>query len=105
METKREFSIKKIAVNSSSFLNTINENPKIIHVSCHGDSLNKSFYLAFEKEFTGEEEQFTEHQLKEVMLGHKDLQIKLAFINACHSQKNGRDLLTGRSTCSSLCLI
>ena len=33
------------------------DNPKIIHVSCHGDydkNMNK-FYLGFEKEGTGEE--------------------------------------------------
>jgi hypothetical protein len=44
--------------------------------------------LAFEKEFTGEEHQFTENYLKTLMSGfpHK---IKLAFVNACHSAKMG----------------
>jgi len=51
MESKKEFSIKKIAVNTESFIDTISENPKIIHLSCHGDfnKKEKLFYLAFEK--------------------------------------------------------
>ena len=61
LECKKKFSIKKIAVNSRSFVSTIDENPKIIHVSCHGDEIKKNgFYLAFEKECTGEEDQFME---------------------------------------------
>ena len=60
MQTKKQFKIKKIAANSTSFNNTIIENPKIMHVSCHGDfnPVDKQFYLAFESEYTGMEEKF-----------------------------------------------
>ena len=53
----KKFGIKKVAVNSRSLQETIIENPKIIHISCHGDfdTIEKKFYLAFEKELTGEE--------------------------------------------------
>ena len=37
LECNKKFSLNKIAVNSRSFVNAINENPKIIHLSCHGD--------------------------------------------------------------------
>ena len=33
----KEFTLKKIAVNCTSLLETIKDNPKIIHISCHGD--------------------------------------------------------------------
>jgi hypothetical protein len=37
--------------------NTLMDNPKIIHVSCHGgyDDVQKKYYLGFEKEGTGQE--------------------------------------------------
>ena len=53
----KAFSMKKVAVNSVSLQETLMQNPKIIHVSCHGD-IDKSsdkYYLGFEKEGTGEE--------------------------------------------------
>ena len=51
--------MKKIAVNSSELLATLKDNPKVIHISCHGDIENDKnsdkYYLGFEKEGTGEE--------------------------------------------------
>ena len=66
-DLRKTFSIKKIAVNSRALLNTLKENPKIIHISCHGGIAKQTdeFYLGFEKEGTGEEHNFTEKFLKE----------------------------------------
>ena len=33
----KKFSIKKVAINSRSLGDTLTDNPKIIHISCHGD--------------------------------------------------------------------
>jgi hypothetical protein len=53
----KKFTIKKIAINSNSLSDALIDNPKIVHISCHGDYSKKlgSFYLAFEKEQNGEE--------------------------------------------------
>ena len=63
---EKAFSIKKVAINSRSLADTLTDNPKIIHISCHGDYDRKSdsYYLAFEKELTGEEHMFMENSLK-----------------------------------------
>jgi len=59
----KKFSIKKVAINSRSLSDTLTDNPKIIHISCHGDydKESDSYYLAFEKEHTGEEQRFMEN--------------------------------------------
>lgn len=41
-KTGKSFFINKVAVNSVSLQETLRENPKIIHVSCHGDYDKKS---------------------------------------------------------------
>jgi hypothetical protein len=33
----KKFTIKKVAINSRSLSDTLTDNPKIIHISCHGD--------------------------------------------------------------------
>jgi len=33
----KKFKIKKVAINSRSLADTLTDNPKIIHISCHGD--------------------------------------------------------------------
>jgi hypothetical protein len=38
----KKFAIKKIAINSRSLQDTLTDNPKIIHISCHGDYDTKS---------------------------------------------------------------
>jgi len=87
----KNFLIKKVAINSRSLQDTLTDNPKIIHISCLGDydTKSKNFYLAFEKEFTGEEQKFTENSLKEITDSVKGHHIELAFVNACHSGKMG----------------
>ena len=35
--TGKKFLIKKVAINSRSLGDTLTDNPKIIHISCHGD--------------------------------------------------------------------
>jgi hypothetical protein len=65
----------------------VTDSPKIIHISCHGDfdkTLN-AFYLAFEVEGTGEERKFDTNDLK-LVLENAAHSIKVAFINACHSE-------------------
>jgi hypothetical protein len=65
----KKFSIKKVAINSRSLQDTLTDNPKIMHISCHGDfdMKEKKYYLAFEKELTGEEQKFMETSLKEII--------------------------------------
>ena len=91
----KKFFINKIAINSRSLQDTLTDNPKIIHISCHGDydKKNENYYLAFEKEFSGEELKFTETYLKKIMASVKGHQIKLAFVNACHSGEMGNIFL------------
>jgi CHAT domain-containing protein len=65
----KKFTIKKIAINSRSLQDTVVSNPKIIHISCHGDfsKKDKLFYLAFEEEHIGKEVKFMENNLSEIM--------------------------------------
>ena len=83
----KEFKIKKEAVTRQSLAGVVTDSPKIIHISCHGDfdKTEAAFYLAFEVEGTGEERKFYTTDLK-LVLENAAHSIKVAFINACHSE-------------------
>ena len=83
----KEFNIKKEAVTRQSLAGVVTDSPKIIHISCHGDfdKTRDQFYLAFEVEGTGEERKFYTEDLQ-LVLKNAAHSIKVAFINACHSE-------------------
>lgn len=81
----------KEAVNNESLLAVVTQNPKIIHISCHGAFDNEElqqFYLAFEQKDTGIEHKFTQEFLAQMLSGQNH-EIKVAFISACYSEKIG----------------
>lgn len=47
----------------------LNKEPKIIHISCHGDYDQKtnSYYLAFEDKDTGKLDKLNENRLKRLL--------------------------------------
>jgi hypothetical protein len=60
-QNKKETRINKMPLNFESFKQVLTLNPKMIHISCHGDydKVQKEFYLAFEENGTGILDKFT----------------------------------------------
>lgn len=64
------FTISKKAMNFRSLQDTICQNPKIIHISCHGsyDEQTKEFYLSIEDSNNyGLDEKLTQEKLKHIL--------------------------------------
>ena len=64
------FVITKKAMNTKSLQDIICQNPKIIHISCHGsyDEQQKEFYLSIEDvNPNGKEYKFTKIQLQHIL--------------------------------------
>lgn len=89
-QLKKETKINKMPLNFESFKQVLAQNPKMIHITCHGDYdfATREFYLAFEDNGSGLLEKFTQSRLKE-LLGSDGNNVKIAFISSCHSEKVG----------------
>ena len=67
--TNKQFTILREAVNYQSLAEVIQQNPKIIHISSHGnyDSKTQQFYLNFEDIENGLEDKFSEQRLSRLL--------------------------------------
>jgi basic membrane lipoprotein Med (substrate-binding protein (PBP1-ABC) superfamily) len=62
----KQFTIVRESANVESIQRIISQNPKVIHISCHGDydKDTQKFYLAIEDINNGVEDKFNEERLK-----------------------------------------
>ena len=67
----------------------IREQPKIIHISCHGSNPENGYSLKFEER--GAKRDVPEKELEEILskLSEKLKNIDLVFLSSCHSQVAG----------------
>lgn len=100
-KTRKQMHLIKEAITMESLQEVILMNPKIIHISCHGDyqqmkNDKKEFYLSIEGE-NGEEQKLFVQQLKELLGIQNDSMprhnIQVAIVSACHSEQIGNVLL------------
>lgn len=77
-------------LNFESFKQVLAMQPKMIHISCHGDyDLQlKEFFLAFEQNGTGVLDKLTQTRLKD-LIGNDGSNVKIAFISSCFSEQIG----------------
>jgi CHAT domain-containing protein len=81
----------------------IKHKPKIIHISCHGDSYHDDtldkylYYLAIEsRKVRGKMDDYNEIRLKKLLCGESkstklvQSPVKLVFVSACHSEMIGQ---------------
>jgi CHAT domain-containing protein len=85
--------MRKEAANFETLKQILSKQPKIIHISCHGDydEESKQFYLAFEEKDTGVLDKLTEKRLIK-LLGEENTHhnVHLVFVSACHSEMIGK---------------
>ena len=69
-----------------SLIKVLSRNPVILHILCHGeyDKTRKKFFLCFENA-QGELDPFYADDLRDI-LSKFETNIKLVFVNACHSE-------------------
>ena len=79
---------------SDQFISIIKEKPLIMHIMCHGDfdTEKQEYFLEFENS-KAELLRMYPSKLKELLSGTDLSEIKLVFINACHSEAVGRAFL------------
>ena len=67
----------------------IREEPKIIHISCHGIDPNKGYYLKFEEQ--GQTRKFYEKELGGILsqLSEKLKKIDLVVLSSCNIENEG----------------
>lgn len=94
--TGKEFRIQKRAMTLETLSDVITQNPKILHLSCHGSfelkNGEKQFYISIEND-KGQEFKLYQSKLQDMLKGHKNQHaIKLAVVSACQSEEIGRIL-------------
>lgn len=79
---------------SDKFISIVKEKPLIMHIMCHGDfdTEKQQYFLEFENS-KAELLRMYPSRLKELLSGTDLTEIKLVFINACHSEAIGRAFL------------
>lgn len=79
---------------SDKFISIVKEKPLIMHIMCHGDfdTEKQEYFLEFENS-KAELLRMYPSKLKELLAGTNLSDIKLVFINACHSEAIGRAFL------------
>jgi hypothetical protein len=90
----KKFTLRKVVANFENLNEVMGCRPKMIHISCHGDSfINNNlnppryqFFLAFEDAHRlCVLDKFDEDRLKE-LLGIENSQVLVVFVSACHSE-------------------
>lgn len=78
----------------------ISNQPTILHFICHGDysSKRQRFYLAFEND-CGELDKCDSERIKKLLKDGNYRDIKIVFVNACHSEEVGRVFLEAGIPC------
>jgi hypothetical protein len=73
--------------NLDNFVKIVKKKPTVLHIMCHGsfDQTTQEFYLEFENT-KGEMLKLTSSELKKHFRDEDLSEIKVVFINACHSQ-------------------
>ena len=79
---------------SDKFISIVKEKPLIMHIMCHGDydTEKQEYFLEFENS-KAELLRMYPSRLKELLAGTDLSDIKMVFINACHSEAIGRAFL------------
>lgn len=86
-KSQQNIRMNKTPLNFESFKQVLTRNPRMIHISCHGDydKQLKEFYLQFEQSGTGVLDKMSQSRLKE-LIGSDGKNIQIAFISSCHSE-------------------
>lgn len=73
--TGKEFRLQKRAMTLDSLTDVITNNPKILHISCHGSydlkDGKKEFYISIEEK-NGKEIKLYQHKLKDMLNPHRN---------------------------------
>ena len=91
-ETNKNINILMAVATKSNLTDIINRSPQIIHLICHGYYSKKKngvkrFYLCFEND-SCELEELDVDSLRNLLKDRLfDNNIKLVFVNACHSEE------------------
>ena len=83
----------------SNLINVISKQPTILHFICHGEFSKKkqSVYLAFEND-CGELDKCFANRIQK-LLSKSSIDIKIVFVNACHSEEVGNVFLEAGIPC------
>ena len=92
-QNKQETRLAKMSLNFETFKQALTRNPKVIHLSCHGDfdPQKKEFYLQFETNGEGILDKFNQSRMKD-LIGSDGKNIQVAFISSCYSEQIGEIL-------------
>eukprot|EP00347_Sterkiella_histriomuscorum_P024050 403332474 len=96
--SKKQFIIKRDAVNFEILKQILAAQPSMIHISCHGDYdiKLKQYYLAFEEKDSGVLDKLTEDRLCSLLGDGSNHQVQLVFVSACHSEMIGKIFLRAK---------
>jgi energy-coupling factor transporter ATP-binding protein EcfA2 len=91
---KKKLSVHIECANCDQFIQIVKEKPLVIHIMCHGDfdPDKGEYFLEFENH-KAELLRLYPSKLKELLTGTNLSDIRLVFINACHSEAIGRAFL------------
>lgn len=91
---KKKMNIHIECATADKLTKLINKKPKILHISCHGDFDKdlKDYFLEFENH-SAELYKLTPEVIRRIFKGQDLSDIKLMFVNACHSEGVARAFL------------
>jgi hypothetical protein len=89
--SKKGFNAMFESVNVQKLKEAIREEPKVIHISCHGRDPEDEDGYALKFEERGKKIYVTENELEEILFNLKDqlMKIDLVFLSSCHSEVAG----------------
>ncbi len=87
MECHKKIKVHVECATDERFLTIVKSHPTVLHVMCHGsyDVKSQQYYLEFENR-SGALLKLTTEKLREFLKGEDLSDIKVIFLNACHSE-------------------
>ena len=87
--SKKSFNALFESANVNRLKDVIREEPKVLHISCHGNDPNDDYYLKFEDK--GQTRKLTEKELDKKLSESKDIlkKIDLVILSSCFSEVAG----------------